>query len=83
MGEILKMRRRYNTTSVVVTHDLEAAARISDRAAMIHDGRIIARGAISELETSSDPDVRTFFTIMNSRDSAAGAEQGRHPDADA
>jgi phospholipid/cholesterol/gamma-HCH transport system ATP-binding protein len=70
---ILKMRDRYNTTSVVVTHDLEAAARISDRAAMIHDGRFIAQGTIAELEKNADSNVNKFFTIMNRRDSAGRA----------
>jgi phospholipid/cholesterol/gamma-HCH transport system ATP-binding protein len=80
---ILKMRDRYGATSIVVTHDLEAASRISDRAAMIHEGRFIAQGAIAELEASADPDVSTFFTIMDRRAAAGNAKQGRRPDADA
>lgn len=70
---ILKMRDRYNTTSIVVTHDLEAAARISDRAAMIHEGRVIAQGAMPDFENSDDPNVKTFFTIMKSRNPAERA----------
>jgi len=61
---ILKMRDRYGTTSLVVTHDIAAAERISDRVAMIHEGRLILQGAFGDLEKSSHPHVRGFFNSM-------------------
>jgi phospholipid/cholesterol/gamma-HCH transport system ATP-binding protein len=61
---ILKMRQRYGTTSVVVTHDVAAAERVSDRIAMIHEGGLIAEGKMADLEKSSDPHIRKFLTAM-------------------
>lgn len=63
---IQKMRDRYGTTSLVVTHDLEAAARMSDRAAMIFDHRFAAQGTMAQLHDCADPEVHKFLTIMNS-----------------
>jgi phospholipid/cholesterol/gamma-HCH transport system ATP-binding protein len=68
---ILKMRDVYGTTSVVVTHDVAAAERISDSVAMIHEGRILARGTMNELENSSDQHVARFLNAMR-RPGASG-----------
>lgn len=57
---ILKMRDLYGITSVVVTHDIKSACRISDRIVMLYDGRIIFTGTPDELMASSDPVVRQF-----------------------
>jgi phospholipid/cholesterol/gamma-HCH transport system ATP-binding protein len=58
---ILKMRDRYGTTSVVVTHDIAAAELVSDRVAMIHDGRLIIKGTFSDLRNSHNPHIRSFL----------------------
>jgi phospholipid/cholesterol/gamma-HCH transport system ATP-binding protein len=61
---ILKMRERYGTTSVVVTHDIAAAERVSDRVAMIHEGRLILEGTFSDLRNSVHPHIRGFLNSM-------------------
>lgn len=58
---INRMSDRYQITSVVVTHDIAAALRLSDRIAMIHDGRIADEGGVEYMKNSSDPTVRSFF----------------------
>jgi len=63
---ILKMRKRYDTTSIVVTHDMEAAARISDRLAMIHGGQIVEHGTFEQINSSDNEHVHTFLNIMKS-----------------
>lgn len=62
---ILKMRERYGTTAVVVTHDMEAAYRVSDRVAMIHEGRIIEYGTVETLRNSANEKVREFIHAMD------------------
>jgi phospholipid/cholesterol/gamma-HCH transport system ATP-binding protein len=49
------------TTIVVVTHNMPSAKRLGDELVMLHEGRIIARGASDELDRSSDPIVRAFM----------------------
>ncbi len=61
---ILKMRERYGTTSVVVTHDIGAAARVSDRVAMMHRGRILEEGTMRDLEESKDEYIKHFLNAM-------------------
>ncbi len=57
---IVHLKRTLNVTSMVVTHDMPSAFAISDRIAMIHDGRVIFTGTPSELSASTEPQVRDF-----------------------
>jgi len=59
---ILKMRDTYGITSVVVTHDMVSAYRISDRIAMLYEGEIIFTGTVNETRDTDNPYVRQFIT---------------------
>ncbi len=58
---ILDLNRKLDVTSIVVTHDLKSAFRISDRIALLHRGKIAAIGTPSEIERSRSPLVREFI----------------------
>jgi phospholipid/cholesterol/gamma-HCH transport system ATP-binding protein len=58
---ILRIKESVHNTTVVVTHDLNFALYISDRIAMIHDGRIIEVGTPASMKTSTNPIVRSFI----------------------
>ncbi len=58
---IIRMAEELRVTGVVITHDMTSAFRISDRIAMLHDGRIRAEGDPEEMRDSSDPVVRGFI----------------------
>jgi phospholipid/cholesterol/gamma-HCH transport system ATP-binding protein len=62
---LLDRKRRGGVTLIVVTHNIPSARRLGDELAMLHDGRIIARGAAAELDGSSDPLVRAFMTSQH------------------
>ncbi len=57
---ILRVRDRYNVTSVVVTHDMRSARRLGQRILMLHDKKIYATGTPDEIFNSRDPIVRQF-----------------------
>ncbi len=57
---IERMAEELNVTSVVVTHDMRSAYRVSDRIAMLYDGRIRFEGTPDEIQSSRDPVVRAF-----------------------
>lgn len=57
---ILRMRDELGVTSIVVTHDMRSAERISNRIAMLYDGRILEEGTPEELFRSTNPIVRGF-----------------------
>ncbi len=58
---LLGLQSRLKVTSVVVTHNLKAAFAISDRLALIHDGKVAATGAPQSFLDSQDPIVREFI----------------------
>jgi len=57
---IMKVREKTGNTTVIVTHDLNFALFLSDRIAMIHEGRIVQVGTPSEIRSSTNPIVRSF-----------------------
>jgi phospholipid/cholesterol/gamma-HCH transport system ATP-binding protein len=62
IGELIRqLQRDLNVTSVVVTHELELCFAISDRVALLKNGRIAAQGAADEMRASENPDVRAFL----------------------
>jgi len=58
---IMQMRDSFNITSIVVTHDITSAYRISDRIAMLYEGEIIFTGTAEEIRNSENPYIRQFI----------------------
>lgn len=58
---ILEVQKKYNTTSIIITHDIECARLTADRIIVIKNGMCIAEGSFDDLENSTDAWVRSFF----------------------
>ncbi len=58
---IVRVQEIYNVSSMVVTHDMKCAKRVSDRIVILQDGNFIARGTYEELEQHEDEMVRNYF----------------------
>lgn len=58
---IEKLHRTLRVTSVIVTHDMEAAYKVADRIALLHAGRVVAAGTSAQIRSSADPTVRQFI----------------------
>lgn len=58
---ILDMQKKYKTTSIIVTHDMECASITADRAVVMKDGEYAAEGSMEALKKSKDEFVRSFF----------------------
>lgn len=58
---ILEVQKKYNTTSVIITHDIECARLTANRIIVLKDGVCAAEGTFDELEKSTDPWIRSFF----------------------
>ena len=58
---ILKMQRKYNISSILITHDMACARMTADRIVMLKEGVIVAEGSYEELEKSEDEWIRSFF----------------------
>lgn len=58
---ILDIQKKYNTASIIITHDIECAHIAANRIIMIKDGEAAAEGTFDELSKSEDEWVRSFF----------------------
>lgn len=58
---IIKLQRELNVTSVVVTHDIRSAFRMSSYIAVLNNRRIHFFGTPEEMTGSSDPYIREFL----------------------
>jgi phospholipid/cholesterol/gamma-HCH transport system ATP-binding protein len=59
---ILKLKRAFKMTIVVVTHELASVFLIADRIAMLHDGQVIAYGTPDDLKNDTSPIVQQFLS---------------------
>lgn len=58
---VQKLRRELDVASVVVTHEIRSAFRISNRVALLHRGEIVFMGTPEEMIASEDEYVREFL----------------------
>ena len=58
---ILKLKKAFRMTVVVVTHELASAFLIADHMILINKGNIVASGTPDELRSSAQPRVRQFL----------------------
>jgi len=58
---ILDMQKRYKTTSIIITHDMECARITADRMVIMDDGEYIAEGSFDDLYKSKNKLVQSFF----------------------
>jgi phospholipid/cholesterol/gamma-HCH transport system ATP-binding protein len=58
---IREVQERYNTSSVVITHDLTCAKFTGDRVAMLLDGRFSKVGSFESVFNSDDEQIKSFY----------------------
>ena len=58
---ILGLKRAFNMTVVVVTHEMASAFRIADRIAMLYKGSLIAVENKESFRASTHPRIRQFL----------------------
>ncbi len=58
---IVRMSEELGVTGLVITHDMKSAFRISDRVAMLYDGRIRFEGTAEQIQATDDPIVKGFI----------------------
>ncbi len=55
------IQKKYGTSSLIITHDVDCARVISERIILLVDGINYAEGTYAELSASKDPKVEAFF----------------------
>lgn len=59
---IVSLQKKLNVTSIVVTHDLKAALKVSQRIAFLHNGEIICVEQADRLFATNNPILREFVS---------------------
>lgn len=57
---IIHLQKELGVTSIVVTHDMKSAYKVSNRIAMLYEGKIISTGTPDEIRNSTNPFVKQF-----------------------
>jgi phospholipid/cholesterol/gamma-HCH transport system ATP-binding protein len=55
------IQEKYNTSSIIITHDVDCAKAIANRMILLIDGINYIEGTFNELNASTDPKVQAFF----------------------
>jgi phospholipid/cholesterol/gamma-HCH transport system ATP-binding protein len=71
---ILELRQKQGLSVVMITHDLDLLWHVTDRVAVLADGRVQGVGSMQELSEMETPAVRRFFTGTR-----AGNALAQHP----
>lgn len=58
---ILSTQEKYQTSSIIITHDIECARITANRVVVLKEGEFIAEGSFDELKNSDDDFIRSFF----------------------
>lgn len=59
---IVDLQKKFNTSSIIITHDTECARITGNRIMIIDQGVCLAEGTFEELKNSKDENVRAFFS---------------------
>ncbi|MBL7808035.1 MAG: ATP-binding cassette domain-containing protein [Saprospiraceae bacterium] len=58
---INQIRDKYQTSSLVISHDMRCVRTVAHRIVMLIDGKCYAQGTYEELSQSNDPKISAFF----------------------
>lgn len=55
------VQKKYKTSSVIITHDIECARTTANRIIMLLNGEVYKEGNKADFEDSDDPSIKSFF----------------------
>lgn len=58
---MMALQKKYNSSSMIISHDMKCVQNASDRIIMLIDGKCHLTGTYAELIKSEDPKVKQFF----------------------
>jgi phospholipid/cholesterol/gamma-HCH transport system ATP-binding protein len=62
---INEIQKKYKTSSIIITHDIECVRAVADRIIMLHEGKVYMEGSLADFEKSKDELVQAFFKTKN------------------
>ena len=61
---MLKMQQKYNTSSIIISHDMHCAQLTANRLSVMHNGINYAEGTFDQMKSNTDPVVHAFFELI-------------------
>ena len=61
IGLMTEIQGKYNTTSLIISHDMNCVRMASNRIVILVDGKCYANGTYEQLKENMDPKVKQFF----------------------
>lgn len=58
---MLEIQKKYNTSSIIISHDMYCVKIVSNRILMLIDGKSYAEGTYNELKKLKDKKIKSFF----------------------
>lgn len=58
---ILEVRKKYHTTSIIISHDMNCVKKTADRVVLLLDGKCYLEGTYTNFENSDDYNIKQFF----------------------
>lgn len=58
---IVTLGKKYQTTSIIISHDMSCVKTVAEKIVMLIEGRCYAEGTYEELQQTSDENIRKFF----------------------
>jgi phospholipid/cholesterol/gamma-HCH transport system ATP-binding protein len=55
------IQKKYKTSSIIITHDIECVRAVADRIVMLHEGLVYMEGTLADFEKSKDKMIQSFF----------------------
>ena len=57
------VQKKYKTSSIIITHDINCARFTSNRIIMLSEGEVHKEGILKDFEDSTDPLIKSFFML--------------------
>ena len=58
---IIEVQKKYKTSSIIITHDIECVRATANRIVMLHEGEVYMEGNLEKFEKSTDTLIKGFF----------------------
>ena len=55
------IQKKYKTSSIIITHDIECVRATANRVIMLQDGEVYMEGSLEKFEKSTDTLIKSFF----------------------
>lgn len=58
---INEVQKKYKTSSIIITHDINCAMKTADRLILLSEGKVYIEGTKEDFKNSSDETIKSFF----------------------